>query len=164
MICGKALTFGNNIDTDQIIGAHYLTLPTIKEMAPHTFEHYPDFVANFRPGDIIVGGHNFGCGSSREQAPRVLQERGVAAIVAISFARIFFRNAINLGILLLECPEADKIKTGEELVIDGDNLRSTTTNRTFQTEPLPPSVRALVESGGIVAHFRQKEDEQQEYS
>ncbi len=155
MIHAKAIVFGNNIDTDQIIGAQYLTLPTIAAMAPHTFENYSNFTTHFEPGDILVGGDNFGCGSSREQAPRVLKERGVAAIVARGFARIFFRNAVNLGILLIECPEAGEITPFEPLIIEEDSLRSGASGRIFPVVPLPPSVLAIATSGGIIAHFRQ---------
>ncbi|KJR97043.1 MAG: 3-isopropylmalate dehydratase [Desulfobulbaceae bacterium BRH_c16a] len=156
MIIGKAITFGANIDTDQIIGAHHLTRPNIEAMAPYAFEHYPPFKRDFTRGDIIVGADNFGCGSSREQAPAVLKERGVAAIVAQSFARIFFRNAINLGIPLIECPEAGEIKPLEQLEIDHDGLRSLTTGRKFMIVPLPPFIRAYIDSGGVVAHLRSR--------
>lgn len=155
MIRGKAIKFGDNIDTDQIIGAHYLSLPTIAEMAGHAFEHAPQFVAHFSMGDIIVGGRNFGCGSSREQAPAVLKERGVGAVVACGFARIFFRNAINQGLLLIECPEAGQIRELEELSIEAGRLRSLATDRGFKVRPMPDFIRALIDEGGIIAHLRQ---------
>lgn len=153
-IKGKAITFGDNIDTDQIIGAHHLTRPDIVAMAPYAFEHHSHFTRDFARGDIIVAATNFGCGSSREQAPAVLKERGVAAIVARSFARIFFRNAINLGLPLVECPKAGEIKPLEHLEIEGDQLQSLTTGRTFRIVPLPPFIRAFIDSGGVVAHLR----------
>ena len=156
LIRGKAIKFGNNIDTDQIIGAHHLSLPTIGDMAPFTFEHYPHFVNCFARGDIIVGEDNFGCGSSREQAPAVLKHRGVGAVVARSFARIFFRNAVNLGIPLFECPEANDIRDGDFLEIDDDRLCSPGAGREYRIEPLPVFIRAIVESGGIIAHLRRK--------
>lgn len=157
MIRGKAITFGDNIDTDQILGAHHLTRPSIAEMAPFAFEHSPHFTRDFSPGDIIVAAANFGCGSSREQAPAVLKARGVSAVVAVSFARIFFRNAINIGLTLIECPEAGKIRPLEYLEIDGDQLTSLTSGRRFEIVPLPPFIRALIDSGGAVAHFMQRD-------
>lgn len=156
MIRGKAIKFGDHIDTDQIIGAHYLSLPAIRDMAGHAFEHYPQFVAHFSRGDIIVGGRNFGCGSSREQAPAVLKERGVGAVVACSFARIFFRNAINQGLPLIECPDASQIMALEELLIDTGRLRSLATGREFKVEPLPAFIRTLIDGGGIIAHVRRQ--------
>jgi 3-isopropylmalate/(R)-2-methylmalate dehydratase small subunit len=158
MIQGKAIKFGNNIDTDQIIGAQYLCLPTIEEIARYTFDNYPHFTTNFTKGDIVVGQDNFGCGSSREQAPAVLKEMGVAAIVACSFARIFFRNAINLGIMLIECPEAYQINHLDELEINNDRIRCRTTGREFPILPLPDFIRALVEQGGIIASLQMKNE------
>jgi 3-isopropylmalate/(R)-2-methylmalate dehydratase small subunit len=158
MIQGKAIKFGNNIDTDQIIGAQYLCLPTIKEMSQYTFENYPHFVTEFTKGDIIVGEDNFGCGSSREQAPAVLKEKGVGAIVARSFARIFFRNAINLGIMLIGCPEACEIKHLDKLEIDNNQICCRTTGREFPIIPLPDFIRALVEQGGILASLQMKNE------
>jgi 3-isopropylmalate/(R)-2-methylmalate dehydratase small subunit len=157
MIQGNAIKFGNNVDTDQIIGAHHLNLPTIRDMAPFTFENDPRFKADFKTGDIIVGGENFGCGSSREQAPAVLKERGVGAIVARSFARIFFRNAINLGIALVECPDAGKISHLERLEMDGDAIRCPDSGGKFHIEPLPPFIREILVDGGIIAHLRRKD-------
>lgn len=154
MITGKAITFGNNIDTDQIIGAQYLTLPTIAQMSHHLFEHHGQFTENYSSGDFIVGGENFGCGSSREQAPAVLQERGVAAIVAVSFARIFFRNAINLGLRLIECPAAAEISAGDRLEVDNDHLRNLTTGKEYLIEPLPPFVQSIVDRGGVIGRLQ----------
>lgn len=156
MIQGKAIKFGDNVDTDQIIGGHHLNLPTVRDMAPFTFENDSRFRANFEKGDIIVGGDNFGCGSSREQAPAVLKERGVGAIVARSFARIFFRNAINLGIPLVECPEAVSIRHRERLEITGDQIRCPDTGGRYRINPLPAFIREILSDGGIVAHFRRK--------
>ena len=156
MIQGKAIKFGNNIDTDQIIGAHHLSLPTIQAMAQFTFEHHAHFIAHFTSGDILVGEENFGCGSSREQAPAVLKERGVAAIVACGFARIFFRNAINLGLRLIVCAEAAEIMELEMLELDNDRLRNLTTGRDYGIEPLPPFVREILDCGGIIPYLRGK--------
>lgn len=153
MIKGKAIVFGDNIDTDQILGAHHLTRPSIADMAPYAFEHHGHFAEGFAPGDIVVAGKNFGCGSSREQAPAVLQERGVAAVVAVSFARIFFRNAINLGLTVIECPEAGAIGPLEQLELGDEAIRSLTTGRIFPIVPLPPFIRELVASGGVIARI-----------
>lgn len=152
----KAITFGENIDTDQIIGAQYLSLPTIAQMAKHTFEHHPNFVENYTKGDFIVATENFGCGSSREQAPAVLKELGISGIVAKSFARIFFRNSINLGIPLIECPQADEIPHLAPLEIKDDSLCNPVTGETYSITPLPPFMKNFLESGGIVAHLRKK--------
>ncbi len=157
MIQGKAITFGNNIDTDQIIGAHHLSLPSIAEMAPYAFEHHANFVTHFVSGDIIVGGDNFGCGSSREQAPAVLRKRGVAAVVARGFARIFFRNAVNLGLPVIVCPEAGEIEELAQLLIAGNRLRNRTTGREHGVTPLPSFIQDLIGDGGIIAHLRRKE-------
>jgi 3-isopropylmalate/(R)-2-methylmalate dehydratase small subunit len=156
MIQGKTLKFGNNIDTDQIIGAHHLCLPAIGDMAPFTFEHHSNFVSNFAPGDIIVAGENFGCGSSREQAPAVLKARGVAAVVACSFSRIFFRNAVNLGLRLIVCADAGEIEELDRLKIDNDRLRNLTTGKDSTLEPLPPFVRDIMKCGGIIPYLNGK--------
>jgi 3-isopropylmalate/(R)-2-methylmalate dehydratase small subunit len=156
MITGKAIKFGDNIDTDQIIGAHHLTLPAIRDMAPFTFEHHAHFISHFTRGDILVGEENFGCGSSREQAPAVLKARGVAAIVARSFARIFFRNAINLGLRLIVCAEAAEIRELDELAIDHDHLRNLTTGKESAIEPLPPFIREILDGGGVLPYLRKK--------
>lgn len=156
MIKGKAIKLGNNVDTDQIIGGHYLNLPTIRDMAPFTFENEPNFSADFKRGDIIVGGDNFGCGSSREQAPAVLKARGVGAVVACSFARIFFRNAINLGLVLVECPEAGNIHHLEQLEIESESIRNLDTGRQYPIIPLPPFIIEILADGGIINHLRRK--------
>lgn len=113
----KIWKFDNNVNTDQIIGSQYLLLPTVEEMKAHAFESLiPDFYKRFRPGDVIVAGHNFGCGSSREQAPRVLMELGVGAMIGKSFDRIFFRNSINIGLPLIQCSDVyDDAENGETL-------------------------------------------------
>jgi 3-isopropylmalate/(R)-2-methylmalate dehydratase small subunit len=156
MIQGKAIKFGNNIDTDQIIGAHHLTLSTISDMVRYTFEHHAHFITHFERGDILVGEDNFGCGSSREQAPAVLKERGVAAIVARGFARIFFRNAINLGLRLIICPETADIVDLDILAIDTDRLRNVTTGREYVIEPLPSFVCEILKGGGIIPYLQKK--------
>jgi 3-isopropylmalate/(R)-2-methylmalate dehydratase small subunit len=157
----KVFKFGDNVDTDQIIPAQYLCLATIQAMAPHTFEFYADFINNFRRGDIIAGNANFGCGSSREQAPAVLKERGVSAIIARSFARIFYRNAINLGILLVECEKASEIGNGDELEIDTERglIKNVTTHNCYEITPLPPFMQAILDNGGIVNYILKKKEQ-----
>ncbi len=162
MIQGKAITFGNNIDTDQIIGAHHLTLASVAAMAPYTFENHRQFADHFTSGDIIVGGENFGCGSSREQAPAVLKERGVAAVVAKGFARIFFRNAINLGLPVVICQGADQITDFANLLISGNCVTDTTTKKRYPIEPLPPFIQDIVTDGGIIAHLLRVKSESAE--
>ena len=156
MIRRKAIKFGNNIDTDQIIGAQHLTLPAIHDMAPYAFEHHAHFIAHFERGDILVGEENFGCGSSREQAPAVLKERGVAAIIARSFARIFYRNAINLGLRLMVCAEAAEIMELDVLEIGHDHLRSLTTGKDYALEPLPSFVHEILDCGGVIPYLQSR--------
>ncbi len=158
MIKNKVIKFGDNIDTDQIIPAQYLSMATIQDMAPHTFEFYENFTNDFKPGDIIAGNENFGCGSSREQAPAVLKERGVSAVVAKSFARIFYRNAINLGILLVECEKADEIRHGDILEIDPQKgiIRNITAKSDYEITPLPPFMQEILNCGGIIKYLEQK--------
>jgi len=152
MIRNQAVKFGSNVDTDQIIGAHHLKLATIQEMVPYTFEMDERFVRDFKSGNIVVGERNFGCGSSREQAPAVMKAIGISAVIAKSFARIFYRNAINLGIPVLVCAQSDQINHGDHLLIDVEN--GTITNETnqaiYQFEPLAPFIKDILEQGGIV--------------
>ena len=157
MIKGKAITFGDDVDTDQIIGAQHLSRPTVADMAPFAFEHHTRFMAHFTSGDILVGGENFGCGSSREQAPAVLAARGVAAVIACSFARIFFRNAINQGLPVLVCPEAGTITDLDCLEVVDLRLYNLTTGIQLGLTPLPPFIQELVAAGGILAHLREKD-------
>ena len=154
MINSRIIKFGNNIDTDQIIPAQYLRLETIIDMAPYTFLHDKNFTENFKEGFIIVGDENFGCGSSREQAPAVLRDRGVTAIIAKSFARIFYRNAINLGILLIKCSSTNEFSNLDEISIDlnKDAIVNLSTNRTYSFEPFPIFILNILKAGGIVAY------------
>ncbi|AET70165.1 3-isopropylmalate dehydratase, small subunit [Desulfosporosinus orientis DSM 765] len=155
MIKAKTIKFGDNVDTDQIIPAQYLSLSTLQQMAPHTFEFYENFTKDFKPGDIISGNDNFGCGSSREQAPAVLKERGVSAVIAKSFARIFYRNAINIGLLLVECENADEIRQGDVLEIDTHKgvIRNISSNSYLEVTPLPPFMQEILNCGGIVKYI-----------
>ncbi|RJP68085.1 MAG: 3-isopropylmalate dehydratase small subunit [Candidatus Abyssobacteria bacterium SURF_17] len=152
-ITGPAWTFGNNVDTDQITPGHYMDLP-IEEMSKHVFEPIaPEFVSDFKAGGIIVGGSNFGCGSSRETAPDALKFLGVAAIVAESFARIFFRNAIAIGLPVLVCPGiASAVSMGDELEVDFEAARVTnlSTKKQFQATPLHHIMVESLKKGGIM--------------
>ena len=151
---GKIFKFHNDLDTDQIIASQYLLLPNLDEMKGHAFESLdPDFAKKVKPGDFVVGGENFGCGSSREQAPGVLKALGVQAVIAKSFARIFFRNAINIGLPILECPAASEaIAEGDTVSIDFDTgvITDETTGRTFQAAPFPPFIQNIIAKGGLM--------------
>jgi 3-isopropylmalate dehydratase small subunit len=155
-IRGRAWVFGDAIDTDIIIPARYLVLP-LDEMKLHAMEpERPEFASGVAPGDVIVGGRNFGCGSSREQAPAVLKELGVATIVAVSFARIFFRNAINLGIPVVECPEIDgRVEDGRTIEVDPatGEVRIGENRETLHGTRLPDFLMEIVRDGGLVAHL-----------
>jgi 3-isopropylmalate/(R)-2-methylmalate dehydratase small subunit len=154
----KAIKFGDNIDTDQIIGSQHLSLPSIEVMSVYTFENHAHFGADFAKGDCIVGEENFGCGSSREQAPAVLKQMGASAIIAKSFARIFFRNAINLGILLIECPETDRIQHRDVLIIDQAQGRivNETRGESYAIVPMTGFLQEVLEAGGIVPYKKGK--------
>jgi len=145
--------FGDDIDTDAIIPGKYLTINKPEELAKHVFEGVrPEFARNVRDGDIIVAGFNFGCGSSREHAPLALKGSKVKCIIAKSFARIFFRNAINIGLPLLECADTDKIEEEDHVEVDFESgiITNTTKNETYQATPLPDFVRGIVEAGGLI--------------
>ena len=139
MAKGTIFKFHNDLDTDQIIASQYLLLPNLEEMKEHAFESLdPDFPKKVKPGDFVVGGENFGCGSSREQAAEVLVANGVHCVIAKSFARIFFRNAINNGILLLECQDlADHVKEGDIIQVDLDNQKITADGKTYAIPAIP---------------------------
>lgn len=147
--------FDNDIDTDQIIPTQYLTLPSLKDMSSHTLEpQNPHFASNYKAGEIIVGGKNFGCGSSREQAPLVLKELGVKIIIAQSFARIFFRNCINLGILLIEIPDTSNFKTGELIQIDLENANISTSSSKYSFVPLSDFLTNILNKNGLVGYLQ----------
>ena len=156
MSVGKIFKFHNDLDTDQIIASQYLLLPTIEEMKVHTFESLdPEFPEKVKPGDYVVGGENFGCGSSREQAPGVLKALGVEAVVAKSFARIFYRNAINIGLPIIECPEAARgIEAGDEVEVDFDSgkIYNRTKGTEFQGQAFPEFMQKLIAAGGLVKY------------
>ena len=155
---GRAWKFGANIDTDLIIPARYLNTSEPAELARHCMEDAdPAFMKKIAPGDIIVGGENFGCGSSREHAPIAIKAAGISAVIAKSFARIFYRNALNIGLPILECPEAvDGIKEGDNLEIDLDTgaITNPRTNQRYQMAPFPPFMRQLIQAGGLLNYVR----------
>ena len=160
IIKGKTWTFGENIDTDVIIPGRYLRTFNPQDLADHVLEgERPDFTKNVKKGDIIVADENFGCGSSREQAPVAIKTAGVDAIVAKSFARIFYRNAINIGLPIIECPEAAKaIEAGDEVEIDFDSgkIYDRTKGTEFQGQPFPEFMQKLIAAGGLVKYTNSK--------
>lgn len=159
---GKIFKFHTDVDTDQIIASQYLLFPTIDEMKAHTFESLdPTFADRVKPGDYVVAAENFGCGSSREQAPSVLKALGVKAVVAKSFARIFYRNAINIGLAILECPEAsEKIDSGDEVAIDFDTgvITNLTKGETYQANPFPDFIKKIIQAGGLMADIKNRQE------
>lgn len=159
-LSGKVWKYGDNVDTDAIIPARYLNVSDAKELASHCMEDIDrTFATAVRPGDIIVAGANFGCGSSREHAPLAIQGAGVACVVAESFARIFYRNAINIGLPILECAEAARATSaGQRLEVElaTGTIRNLDTGHVFQATPYPPFMLELMEAGGFVAYTRRK--------
>lgn len=160
MIKGKVYVVGRDIDTDVIIPARYLTTFDPDELGKHCFEDLDEnFSAKINPGDVIIAGENFGCGSSREHAPIAIKGAGVAAVVAESFARIFLRNAINTGLPVFEVPGiSSEFNTGDEIAIDPDTgvIKNLTTGKEFKAAPLPEFVRGIIEAGGLVAYARKR--------
>ena len=152
---GKAFKYGDNVDTDVIIPARYLNTPNASELALHCMEDIDkDFVKNVKPQDVMVAGLNFGCGSSREHAPLVIKTCGVGCVIAKSFARIFYRNAINIGLAILECPEAaDEIQQDDEISVDFDTgiICNLTTGKTYSSQPFPEFIQNIIKSGGLMA-------------
>ena len=155
-VSGKSYKYGDNVDTDVIIPARYLNTPDAQELAKHCMEDIDAaFAATVKPGEILVAGKNFGCGSSREHAPRAIKTCGIACVIAATFARIFYRNALNIGLPILECPEAAAaIVAGDEVAVDFDTgvITDVTTGRTFQGEPFPPFMQELIAAGGLAAY------------
>ena len=151
---GKVHKYGDNVDTDVIIPARYLNTADHRELAAHCMEDIDkDFVNKVKPGDIMVARENFGCGSSREHAPIAIKESGIACVIAATFARIFYRNAINIGLPILECPEAaEKIQNGDEVDIDFDTgiIRNITRNETYKAQPFPEFIKDIMKSGGLL--------------
>ena len=158
MYTGKVYKYGDNVDTDVIIPARYLNAPSPDELAKHCMEDIDaSFASKVQPGDIIVGGANFGCGSSREHAPIAIRACGVRCVIAASFARIFYRNSINIGFPILECPEAAAaIQNGDEVSVDFDSglIRDETTGAEFRATALPPFIGRIVEDGGLLPYLK----------
>jgi 3-isopropylmalate/(R)-2-methylmalate dehydratase small subunit len=160
MLRGKVWKYGANVDTDVIIPARYLNLPTVEELARHCMEDLdPAFTQGVRPGDIIVATMNFGCGSSREHAPLAIKGAGVSCVIAETFARIFYRNAINIGLPILECPEAVMgTDTGQtlEVELETGTIRNLDTGQGFQAATYPPFMMEIISAGGLI-EFTRKE-------
>ncbi len=158
--CGRVWKFGPDIDTDRIIPARYLNTSDPAELAKHCMEDAdPEFVAKMRPGDIILADKNFGCGSSREHAPIAIKAAGVSCVIARSFARIFYRNAFNMGLPIFECPEAfDGIEEGDEVEVDAGTgrIRNLTRGTEFRAAPIPPFMQELIADGGLMAHIAKR--------
>ncbi len=159
-IRGRTWKYGDNVDTDAIIPARYLNTTSEAELASHCMEDLDtSFAANVRPGDIVVAGKNFGCGSSREHAPLALKASGVSCVIAESFARIFFRNAINIGLPILECPEAAQtIEAGQTLEVDlaKGRIRNLDTGESYTAQPYPAFMLDLIEAGGLIEYTRRQ--------
>ena len=156
-MAGRAWKFGDDIDTDAIIPGRYLVINNPRELAEHLFEGLrPELAIQVKEGDFVVAGDNFGCGSSREHAPLALKGAGVAAIVAKSFARIFFRNAINTGLPLFICDDVDKIKDGDPLEIDMEagTIRDISSGESYTTTPIPQFLMEIVDAGGLVEYTK----------
>ena len=155
-VSGKSYKYGDNVDTDVIIPARYLNTPDAKELAAHCMEDIDaSFAKTVQPGEIMVAGKNFGCGSSREHAPLAIKTCGVACVIAATFARIFYRNALNIGLPILECPEAARaIAAGDVVSVDFDTgvITDETTGKTFQGEPFPPFMQELIAAGGLASY------------
>ena len=157
---GYVHKYGDNVDTDVIIPARYLNTADHKELAAHCMEDIDkDFVKNVNDGDIMVGGANFGCGSSREHAPIAIKKSGISCVIAKTFARIFYRNAINIGLAILECPEASKkIDAGDDVEVDFDTgvIVNHTKNEQYQAQPFPPFIQEIIAKGGLLNSIANK--------
>jgi len=159
-IRGKVWKFGDNVDTDAIIPARYINMSDGEELAKVCFaDQRPDFANDVSAGDIVVAGRNFGCGSSREHAPLALKTAGVGVVIAKSFARIFYRNAFNIGLPLIESDEAsDGLSDGEEMIVDltTGKIKNINEQKTFSAKPIPDFMRELVQAGGLVSYLKVK--------
>lgn len=160
MFRGKAHKFGGDVDTDQIIPARYMVTTDPVELAGHCMEDAdPAFAGKVQTGDVIVAGKNFGCGSSREHAPVAIKGSGISCVIAKSFARIFYRNAFNTGLPILESAEASEgIESGHEIEVDlgSGTIKNLTTGQTYRAQPVPPAMQALLDDGGLMAHLAKK--------
>ena len=159
---GTVHKYGDHIDTDVIIPARYLATQDPKELASHCMEDIDTtFVQRVQPGDILVAGWNFGCGSSREHAPIAIKASGISCVIAKTFARIFYRNAINIGLAILECPEAsEKIQSGDEVAIDFDTglITNLTKGETYQANPFPEFIKEIIQAGGLMADIKKRQE------
>ena len=159
---GHVFKYGDNVDTDVIIPARYLNIADKKELATHCMEDIDtNFVKVVKDSDVMVGGYNFGCGSSREHAPMVIKESGISCVIAKTFARIFYRNAINIGLAILECPEAsEKIDSGDEVAIDFDTgvITNLTKGETYQANPFPDFIKKIIQAGGLMADIKNRQE------
>jgi 3-isopropylmalate/(R)-2-methylmalate dehydratase small subunit len=157
-LMGKAWVYGDDLDTDAMAPGRFMKYG-IEEIAQHCLESVdPAFAKGVRPGDVVVGGRNFGVGSSREQAPEALKYLGVAAVIAPSFAGIFYRNALNLGLVALVCSDALRIRPGDEVILkpEAGRIENCTTGETFACEPIPAHLMAMVRDGGLVPHLAKR--------
>ena len=156
---GRVFKYGSNVDTDVIIPARYLNTKDHKELASHCMEDIDkDFIGQVKQGDVMVAEENFGCGSSREHAPIAIKESGIELVIAKSFARIFYRNAINIGLAILECPEAvDGIQNGDQVCVDltEGSIVNLTTGKTYKAQPFPEFICEIIHCGGLVNAVRQ---------
>jgi len=156
---GKVFKYADNVDTDVIIPARYLNTPDARELALHCMEDIDkEFVKKVNPGDVVVAGWNFGCGSSREHAPLVLKTCGTGCVIAKSFARIFYRNAINIGLPILECEEAaDEICPGDDVKVDFDTGRiiNLTTGKEYKAQPFPDFIQSIIKAGGLLKALKE---------
>lgn len=158
---GKCFRFHNDVDTDQIIASQYLLYPTIDEMKGHTFESLdPTFAERVQPGDFVVAAENFGCGSSREQAPAVLKAVGVKAVLAKSFARIFYRNSINIGLPVIVCRDLyDEVSDQDEMELSLEDGIVTANGKTFPCTKLPAQMQRILDEGGLIASLNRDKEE-----
>ena len=165
MVTGKVFKYGDNVDTDVIIPARYLNAPSPEELAKHCMEDIdPAFAATVQPGDIIVGGANFGCGSSREHAPISIRACGVACVIAASFARIFYRNSINIGFPILECPEAAAaVQNGDTISVDFATgiIHDDTTGEEFKAVAFPAFINRIIEHNGLLPYLKARMDQEE---
>ena len=162
-IDGKVWRFGKDIDTDLIIAARYLNTSVPQELAKHVMEDAdPEFISKMSVGDIIVAGDNFGCGSSREHAPIALKASGISAIIAPTFARIFYRNAFNMGLPIFELPQSAEISEGDEISVNMNDgtITNKSTSKTYNFTPIPPFMQELIDAGGLM-NFAQNEIQEQ---
>ena len=160
MLKGKVWKYGDNVDTDVIIPARYLNTTKAEELAKHCMEDIDSgFASSVQSGDIMVGGWNFGCGSSREHAPIAIQASGISCVIAASFARIFYRNSINIGFPILECPKASEaVRNGDIVSVDTKTgiITDETTGETFEAKAFPPFIDNIIEKGGLLPYLKEK--------